>query len=74
MTTSQPIILEKHGDFNAKSFKPIAAKIWSTFFDVASSPIDLMHWMVMDFRLQFGYRDELWTLMSTVLNVKQRNR
>lgn len=49
MTTSQPIILEKHGDFNAKSFKPIAAKIWSTFFDVASSPIDLMHWMVDGF-------------------------
>jgi hypothetical protein len=49
MSTTQPIVLEKHGDFNAKSFKPIAAKIWTAFFDLAASPTDLMHWTVDGF-------------------------
>lgn len=49
MTTTQPILLDKHGEFNSKSFKTIAVKIWSEFFKVADKSTDLMHWMVDGF-------------------------
>lgn len=49
MTTTQPILIEQHGEYLAKSFKTVAGKIWTRFFDVADVSCDLMHWMVDGF-------------------------
>ncbi len=49
MTTTQPILLEQHGEYKAKSFKTVAGKIWAKFFDLADPSSDLMHWMVDGF-------------------------
>jgi hypothetical protein len=46
MTTTQPILLEQHGEYQAKLFKSVAGRIWTRFFDVADSSCDLVHWMV----------------------------
>lgn len=49
MNTSQPILLDQHGEYQGKSFKTVALKIWTRFFDIADASCNLMHWMVDGF-------------------------
>jgi len=49
MNTKQPILLEQHGEYQAKAFKGIAGKIWTKFFELADPSCDLMHWVVDGF-------------------------
>ena len=40
------IVISKHGEYPARSFKPIAANAWGNFFDIADADCDLAHWMI----------------------------
>lgn len=40
------LVIEKHGNFPRKSFKPLAVKGWNEFFTLADPSTDLAHWNV----------------------------